>query len=181
MLGVLSVILLRDAEWRARLTANRTALRVAIGVLAVGFVWFTRWHSAMYDPTTQRFGFTLLAFLYASVLVYALTNQAGILSQFLRLRGLAWLGGIAYAVYLFHEYFLEVAFALLRHRSPDIVGLADTFAMLAALAATLAFCRLSWVYFEKPLIDFGHRESYEFAAPASPAPDGSSEIAEERA
>ncbi|HVS89832.1 MAG TPA: hypothetical protein VHF01_16630 [Candidatus Acidoferrum sp.] len=31
---------------------------------------------------------------------------------------------------------------------------------LLALAGTLIFGRLSWEYFEKPLIQFGHRNEY---------------------
>jgi peptidoglycan/LPS O-acetylase OafA/YrhL len=32
-----------------------------------------------------------------------------------------------------------------------------------ALGITLLFCRLSWQFFEKPLIDIGHRVRYQQA------------------
>jgi hypothetical protein len=40
------------------------------------------------------------------------------------------------------------------------VKIVNNLVSLLALAGTLMLCRLSWKYFEKLLIQFGHRDDY---------------------
>jgi len=164
MLGVLAAVALRDAEWRARLTNGRAALRIALLILSAGYAVLILRSPAPIGRGMQMVGLTWLAMFYVCVLVYALTNRSGWIAGLLRWSWLGWLGGIAYGAYLFHMPIMESVYASLRGRPPVIEGFFDFCAVALGLVATLAFCRLSWVYFEKPLVQLGHRARYEYGA-----------------
>src|SRR4029077_15802448 len=103
---------------------------------------------------------TWIAVFYVLLLVYALTQREGWIARCLRWRLLGWLGTIAYGVYLFHQLILESAFGLIWGHGPQFVKTSTFRVCVLALAGTLLLCRLSWNYFEKPLIQFGHRDDY---------------------
>jgi len=84
-----------------------------------------------------------------------------VLSSVLRLRWLRWLGSIAFGVYLFHELIRSLFFGLIWSHLPSRMSLAEICVSSVALAVTLGLCYLSWKFFEKPLIDIGHRQHYE--------------------
>jgi peptidoglycan/LPS O-acetylase OafA/YrhL len=107
-------------------------------------------------------GFTWLAVTYLAFLLYALLYRGSWISHSLRWRWLGDLGTIAYGTYIFHSLFLGVGFG----RGPWLRSFHDVALSLLILAFTLVLCRLSWVYFEKPLVKLGHRASYHFDAPA---------------
>jgi exopolysaccharide production protein ExoZ len=70
------------------------------------------------------------------------------------------LGAISYCVYLIHPLVFGLVFELLKNY-PN----AGAISAILALVLTIIIAKLSWEYFEKPLVGFGHRERYE--APGS--------------
>jgi peptidoglycan/LPS O-acetylase OafA/YrhL len=160
LFGVLAAITLRDASWRGKLESNRILLRFLLVVLAIGIPLLTQMYYIPYGFPTVSLGFTWIAVFYVLVLVYALTQREGWIARCLRWRWLRWLGTIAYGAYLFHQLILESAFGLIWGHGPIFEKTPNVLLTLIALAGTLLLCRLSWNYFEKPLIQFGHREDY---------------------
>jgi peptidoglycan/LPS O-acetylase OafA/YrhL len=70
------------------------------------------------------------------------------------------LGAISYCVYLIHPIVFGMVFAPLKdHRNGGAI------AAILALVLTIVIAKLSWEYFEKPLVEFGHKQRY--GAPAS--------------
>jgi peptidoglycan/LPS O-acetylase OafA/YrhL len=162
LLGVLGAIAMRSAKWRDVLARNREAFRVALAVLAAGFAYMT-WRAAdPYGLVMLRVGFTWLALLYLSVLLYGLLFRDGWISRCLRWSWLKWLGSIAYGTYLLHELVRGLLFGVLLSRTPQIASISGLMVSLLALGITLITCQLSWRYFEKPLIKRGHRAHYKF-------------------
>jgi peptidoglycan/LPS O-acetylase OafA/YrhL len=149
--GVLGAVLIRDPQWEKKLERNYIGLCAALGVLLAGAALLTKY--ARGEPLGAPmvcFGYTWLALLYLCVLLLAVTQPRRGLGAILRFAPLRSLGWIAYGVYLLH---LIVLIAL-KHFLPAW-PLARV--SVASLAATFVLAIISWRYFEKPLIDYGHR------------------------
>jgi peptidoglycan/LPS O-acetylase OafA/YrhL len=106
-------------------------------------------------------GYSWLALFYLCVILCGLVYRQSWLGACLRWGWLGWLGSIAYGVYLFHELVRGAFRGLLASGSPSQWSPREPLVSLVALAATLLVCRLSWIFFEKPLIQLGHRKHYE--------------------
>ena len=162
LLGALGAIALRNPGWRAGLEKNRLALLGTLGVLAGGFVVLSVRYGDAESFGMLSVGFTWLALFYLCILLYALLNRESWLSGLLRWRWLGWLGTIAYGVYLLHEPVRYVLFGLiLSGPHPEASVLRQFLVTVLALLVTLVVCRASWEYFEKPLVQLGHRVRYE--------------------
>jgi peptidoglycan/LPS O-acetylase OafA/YrhL len=162
LLGVLAAILLRDERWTERLRQSRLVFAISFPVLLLGVAFFG-WKAAdAASPLMRSIGYTWLALFYVAVLLFALTRRNGVLSAALRNKSLGWLGTIAYGTYLLHQTMQGIVFGYFWGHEPRITGVYAVLTALAALALTLIIARLSWRYFEQPLIRFGHRPSYKF-------------------
>ncbi len=164
LLGVLGAVVVRDARCRAWLTGHHRLSGGILLILTLGFGVLTKFFCSPDNGVMLTIGFTWLAALYLGVLLYALSWRESLLSRCLRWNWLCWLGSIAYGVYLFHLLFLCVIYGSLWPGPPQIPSLQTLGVILVALAVTLAACRASWIYFERPLVQTGHRAKYEFAA-----------------
>jgi peptidoglycan/LPS O-acetylase OafA/YrhL len=78
------------------------------------------------------------------------------MARVLRAKWLMGLGAISYCVYLIHPLVFGLVFELLKNY-PN----AEAISAILALVLTIVIAKLSWEYFEKPLVGFGHRERYE--------------------
>lgn len=162
LMGVLGAFALRDPHCRALLEEKRRGLQYFLLALAIGFIvltLFSEWHSGIIVSTA---GQTWLALFYLCVLLNALVNRQSWIGRCFRWRWLGWLGSIAYSTYLFHEGIRGVFFALFFGKAPKLWTVQVVFVTLLALFATLLWCQLLWIYFEKPLVKIGHCTNYEF-------------------
>jgi peptidoglycan/LPS O-acetylase OafA/YrhL len=160
LLGVLGAIVLRDPTWRGWLLGKHRFVLLAIAFLLVGVAYLGWRAPSHHDPLMATLGFTWLALTYLSLLLYALLYRDSWISRYLRWSWLRGLGIIAYGAYLFHQLFGIMIFG----RPPWLHSWRDVGLSVVVLVVTISFCRLSWVYFEKPLVKIGHRMSYEFSA-----------------
>ena len=166
LLGVLGAYSLRRPTWRKWLRDNRHQLLVPLLLLAAVIAIMIRFLPRVGYTLMFAGGYTVIAAFFLTLLLYALLVPESWLSGFLRWEWLRSLGMIAYGTYLFHELALNAFFAAFRASPPRIVSLGDLILTFAALGSTIAFCWLSWRFFEKPLIRIGHRESYLFESRA---------------
>jgi peptidoglycan/LPS O-acetylase OafA/YrhL len=156
LLGVLGAIVLRDPRWRGWLLGNRRFLSLVLVFLLAGVALLTWRSPSPYERLMATAGFTWLALTYLSFLLYTLLYRDSWISRCLRWSWLRGLGVIAYGTYLFHEFFLGMFFG----RIPWIRSWHDVGLSVIVLVVTISFCRLSWVYFEKPFVQMGHRSHY---------------------
>jgi peptidoglycan/LPS O-acetylase OafA/YrhL len=178
LLGVLAAVLLRDAAWKERIAKAKLFFAVAFPMLLLGLLYFTKSASWISSPILDTVGLTWIACFYVCILLFALTRPAGWLSRILRNSSLGWLGTIAYGVYLFHQTVLGLIYGFRGGFVFNAGQAGDVFPILAALALTIVIARVSWVYFERPLVQLGHRLKYEGARGAGLlVPGGTPEVA----
>jgi peptidoglycan/LPS O-acetylase OafA/YrhL len=160
LLGVIAAIAVRNPDCWALLKENGRIVMFLLMVLAGGLVVLTVRYPSPWGVPMLAVGFTWLALFYVFVLIYALLFRKSWLSRCLRWRWLRWLGGIAYGVYLLHEFVSLIFFESIWSTPPAMASVSDLFTAVVALATTLILCRASWLYFEKPLVQLGHRAQY---------------------
>jgi peptidoglycan/LPS O-acetylase OafA/YrhL len=170
LLGVLAAILIRGAGRRERIQKWKSVFPVLLLILSVGVAFLALRSASAVSPLMAKVGFTWMALTYATFLVYALTCPSSRLSRALRFKWLGWLGAVAYGVYLLHQPIQGLLFGYFGGGTPVIDGGYTLLLTLAALILTVAIARVSWLYFERPLIRLGHRSKYESAVPGAKEP-----------
>jgi peptidoglycan/LPS O-acetylase OafA/YrhL len=162
LFGVLGAILWRDEQWKSRLQANPRFLQFLLIILIAGAGVLTIYMRVLGKFWLWTIGLTWMAALYLCFLLCAITQQDSRLSACLRWKWLTGLGTIAYGVYLFHWYVRAFLYQVIwSSDSKQITTVGQFVATLVAIPITVLLCRLSYVYFERPLLRVGHRLKYE--------------------
>ena len=158
LLGVLCAWAMRRAKTRELLFKSRSAfyliLSTLLTVLAVFCSQPARFERSPYLPS-------VLAVLYTAFLLLAVTEQRGPVTWLVRQRWLRGLGILAYGVYLIHQAVNGLSHGIILSRSPEIGSWSGLAVTLLALGITLGVAALSWLKFEKPLVNLGHTVRYE--------------------
>ena len=161
LLGVLAAWAVRDATYWEWLVAHKAVVGAASLVLGVGVLAMIHRRLGPHSFAIASFGYTLIALFYLSLLLLAVT-QSGFVSRLFRVRGLTELGILAYGLYLFHMPVIGLVYAVAGKATPELTGVTTfAFTLMGALLL-FAVARLSWLYFEKPLIKRGHRYQYHY-------------------
>lgn len=162
LLGVLVAILVRDEDCRQLFSNSRRYFVIALALLSFGLAVLALRFYEQFGPVMQTIGYSWVALFYATFLLFVLTCSPGWIRSVLRNPALKWLGGIAYAVYLFHQGLQGFVFAIFLHTRPHLNSMRDLLAILGSLAITLLLAALSWRYFESPLLRLGQSRRYRW-------------------
>ena len=157
-LGVLIAIAMRSPSPWEKLAANRKYLYAAFALVGSLGIWMLL---SDFQPFTMKlFGleYSLLAVLYALLLLCTLISPA--LTSVFSFRPLRFIGSIAYGLYLFHGMVTFVLFSILQRFGLAGSQVAGFSAWLATAPLSIGLAALSWKYFEKPLVERGHRYRY---------------------
>jgi peptidoglycan/LPS O-acetylase OafA/YrhL len=155
LLGVGAGYFLRQPGAWEKLRKHLRGLWTGIEVLTLVSIVLFIWVSPGDTPrvVNQVIGYDCVDLLYVCILLACLVDErfAGALSA----RWLRGLGTIAYGVYLLHLLVFGVI----------VMGLGSyanrgAIALMLALAATVIIAKVSWEWFEKPLVRLGHRIGY---------------------
>jgi peptidoglycan/LPS O-acetylase OafA/YrhL len=160
LLGVLCACLLRREEGRRLVARSRWVLYgILLSALLVCLAAIGYMRSAGFP--------SLLAVLYAALLLIAVTEHRGPIAWLFRQRWLRGLGLLAYGVYLIHQAVNGFAHGWILGRLPGFGTISEIAVTSGAFAATVAIATFSWRKLEKPFIRWGH--SVRYARPARPA------------
>ena len=168
LLGVIAAIAMRNPAYRAQIEKRGRLILVSVFLLLLGCAAAIHIAPEPSSRLMQTFGYTWIALLYVLVLIYAVTQKSSLISRFLRVTWLRSLGKIAYGVYLLHFYAIVLLTMWISPMHPfhRFWPVLDSWFQLSvtilALLLTFVLCWLSWRYFEKPLVQIGHRSKYEF-------------------
>jgi peptidoglycan/LPS O-acetylase OafA/YrhL len=164
LLGVLAAVLLRNDRWRERIRSAGIAFYISIPIFLVGlgFLTLRAWNPAA--SMLKTIGYTWVALFYVTILVFVLTRPDSRLTKFFRMKGLCWLGALAYGIYLFHTGVQYLLFGLILGHGATINSIPTFLVTLAAVPLTLLLAMLSWRYIEQPLIRMGRQVNFDFGA-----------------
>jgi peptidoglycan/LPS O-acetylase OafA/YrhL len=174
-LGALLALGLRGGFDLARLKGIAYGI---IAVAAVVLVTLAVRHDGLstLDRDVETYGFSLLAFLFASLLVLAVTSRPGdALHRVFTHSSLRFLGKYSYAIYVFH---LAIAFNLAaeflrRDYARTVFGSQIPFNVCFAIlcsAVSIAAAWLSWHLFEKQVLKLKRYVPYGRTARPAEAP-----------
>jgi peptidoglycan/LPS O-acetylase OafA/YrhL len=170
--GVLVAILVREPRWRDIIVACRRVLAKHWALLLLALLiggaglgqWVSHAKSNQISSLMVSAVFSVVAILYALLLLNVLLFPSGWLGACFRWRWLRMLGLVSYGVYLSHTYIIFLFF----HRGNPIMHSARELVSLLGVVVTVSLlCALSWRFFEKPLLLLGKRWQYHYVARAS--------------
>lgn len=108
-----------------------------------------------FEKTGGVLNHSLLALFFGVFLLLSL-NARGLIHRILVFPPLTHLGKISYMVYLTHQIFNGTLHGLYKSgAAPSINERADVVLVILAFTACIAFCSLSYRYFERPILSLG--------------------------
>jgi peptidoglycan/LPS O-acetylase OafA/YrhL len=158
--GILLAVAWRRPEFHNFLRQHPRLCQIAFLTFLIGAATLLPWLNRPMGMVTGVLGLTWLAAMYCSLLLLVLSQTDGWIAGAFRWRGLRWLGGVSYCVYLLHHTLDILAHRVLLHAVPQIYDVRGVLVSLLALGLTLGLASLSWRFFERPLIRRGHSYSY---------------------
>jgi peptidoglycan/LPS O-acetylase OafA/YrhL len=163
--GVLAALIWNSPKGRAWLERQTLILYGLFAFLFYGVAYLWRWSSDPMLLLTQTAGYTLIALFFAVLLLLVLTERTFLLSGVMRLGFLRELGGISYCVYIIHTAVYFFCHQLILRALPAVTDVRAALVTFLAALLTYAIAKLSWKYFEQPLLRRGHAFQYDFVKP----------------
>jgi peptidoglycan/LPS O-acetylase OafA/YrhL len=152
--GILAALIVR------RTTLPRLPLYIGWGGLALVMALMIRQRMLPTSPGIIYYGYTAFALFYTLTILLAVTHKTGPLAFIFRFAPLRHLGTLAYCIYLIHIPINGICHYFIRHQPQRLASAADVLTTLLGFALTVAIAQLSWIYFERPLLQKGHKFRY---------------------
>jgi peptidoglycan/LPS O-acetylase OafA/YrhL len=159
-IGVLAALAWNDGKMRAWLEKHSFVLYGSFAILFAGVSWLWRWYPDPLMLLTQTVGYTWLALCFAALLLLVLARRKSILAAAMRLGFLREIGGVSYCIYIIHAAVFLFCHQILLHALPVVTDVRAAAVTLLAAIITYAIAKLSWKYFEQPMLQRGHAFHY---------------------
>jgi len=159
-IGMLLAYVWRSELIRERVLAKPARLYLVFALLLTGMMVIWWRYPNPNGAITQSVGYSVIALFYAVLLMISIGLRSGIVAKFVRWRLLQEFGRISYCLYLIH---LAVGYFCFGFLTRSIIHFSDWRSGLVgvlSLAVAYGLCRVSWIYFEHPLVQRGHRYQY---------------------
>lgn len=162
LLGVLCACLVRNPKLCDLVQRSRICLCFIFAILFLGMIYLTGlivkfgWFTMITSLGMMVFGYSWVGLFYASFLLIVVTFRDGLFARLMRHSWLRHIGIISYCIYLIHMEVIKCVPLLI----PSNAG-----ATLVSLLVTYVLAVISWNFFEKPIITWGHSLSYSDSQP----------------
>jgi len=167
-LGVLLACILRHEGRRFLSRYAKPACAVFPLLLgSVGYLAFA--HPSQYSLIMSLWGFSALGAFFVFLLGLAVVYPAGYWAWFCRWSFLKQLGQVSFCVYIIHETVNLLCHLILLSAVPAFNTFRSIGVTALAAGLTLAIAKLSWQFFEYPLLRRGYSFQYVPADQAIPA------------
>jgi peptidoglycan/LPS O-acetylase OafA/YrhL len=155
LLGVLAAVAVRNERANGWIKKHMRLLYGLLGVLLVGMgVLSFKWYPG------EPLAFTWVALFYVCLLLIGVSEESGVVKKLLNLKPLIEVGVVAYCLYLFHQLVNGLAHGLILGSNYAISDWRDALVTVFSFLLVFTIARLSWRWFEKPLVRVGHRYRY---------------------
>ena len=157
--GAIAAIVWRDERLKTIVlgnSGNRLKLVMVAVIWTVPLMLYLEKHHAL--PIRMSVGLTLIGLGSASyILLLVSKNVAG---KFLLAKPLRFFGSISYGLYLCHQPILVMFHGFILGTKPDIETMPQLLVTIAAIPVSVGLAWLSFTFFEKRIVSFGHRFKY---------------------
>jgi peptidoglycan/LPS O-acetylase OafA/YrhL len=168
--GVLLAVLVRWHPFVAAVQQHRRLLRSLFVAMLAGAAVMT-----LRPVPFGAFNHSWLAGLYSLLILIAFIGTEPRLGSLLRSSVLVWFGQLSYGIYLFHAAVGGLLHGAFGRNTLQIRTLSDAGISILALCITVVLAAISYHFFERPILRFGHRFQYsrkpEREASVGPAPN----------
>jgi len=164
-LGVLGAYVYRDQNlWTFLMAEKSRNLKVLILLSALTAALLSGLDGHFELQTFSLFGNLFVGAALTGYIVLIISGAP----EGARFRGkyVRFFGSISYGLYLVHQPIAGIMHAAILNGRPDIATLAQLVVTIGAAGMSIAVAYLSWAYFERPLVEIGHRWAYAGVAPA---------------
>jgi peptidoglycan/LPS O-acetylase OafA/YrhL len=129
--------------------------------LLLGAMAMVKWMPGPRNALGAAIQYSWLAMLYTSILLISVLDQRSVFACIARWRFLREWGRVSYCIYLIHLATLGMCHWIFFRSLPHLDDWPGFLVTVLAAALTWTAARISWRYFEKPLIDRGHSYAYD--------------------
>jgi peptidoglycan/LPS O-acetylase OafA/YrhL len=159
-MGVLLALAWRDELWRGRIHNHRKLFWTLLLGLLIGVLYFAIWNSSQYALMTSALGYSCLDAFFTGILLLALIVPGGYWAAFCQWPIWGNIGRVSYCMYVIHLAVNAFCHAFFLS-SAEKISTPSSFAVtLLAAGVTWAVAKISWRYFESPLVRRGHAYRY---------------------
>lgn len=155
-IGILAALLWRNQVFRVWLDDHGHFLYALTGIFLVGVAALGARSPSSDSLPMQSVGYTWIAVFYALVMILVLARSAGPSAVIARTHWLGEIGRVSYCLYLIHDAVRFGGGLLIKKVSPHAASWEFVAGNAVAAVISYLIARLSWTYFEHPLLRRGH-------------------------
>jgi peptidoglycan/LPS O-acetylase OafA/YrhL len=168
LIGVLAACAVRSGACWDWFVAHKGVVASASVIFGLGILEMIHKKIGIDSFELASCGYTWVALFYASLLLLVVA-QHDFVGRLFGFRPLTELGILAYGLYLFHCLVIGLVYGLAGKAAPQqLTNLSTIGLTLLSGVLVFALARLSWRYFEKPLINRSHQYQYRHKHVSSP-------------
>jgi peptidoglycan/LPS O-acetylase OafA/YrhL len=159
-LGVLLAIVWRSERCIVCVRGHLGGLYGILGLLAVGVGYLIIAGKSEYSYAMAVWGFSCVDLFFAGLVLLALIAPRGVWAGICTWPFLIGLGGISYCVYIVHSAINELCHSVISRPADGITTFSSLGATVVAAGITWLVAKISWRYFESPIVRLGHQHKY---------------------